>query len=439
MAKASYNELSVRLHGLPVGTLRQSRQTGRLDFSYSEAWATHPKAMPISVSMPLRTEPYDDKISTAFFAGLLPDNDSTRALIARRFQVSAMSPFGLLSAIGYDCAGALQIVRPDWPVREEMDVEPEVRFLSDIEVAEIIKALPQRPLGLDADGEFRISLAGAQHKTAVYIAPDGRVGLPLKGTPSSHILKPPIEKLAGIVQNEHFCMVLAGMLGLPVPMTSVRQFGDQMVIVIERYDRQRIGDKIRRLHQEDFCQALGIHPDLKYQKDGGPTAVDCVRLLERSQDPAADRFAMVGALAFNWLIGGTDAHAKNYSLLYGRGGVRLAPFYDLASGLAAVERPDKARLAMKIGGERKFRELMPRHWRVFAREAGVGYDVVRGNIVMMIEGLPAAVEKAVMRCRDEGVGESLVRQLADVILRQNDWARNMFVQYGDALGEARAE
>lgn len=408
--KRKYKALEVRLHGLPVGHLRQEA-TGNLTFVYTEKWVSHPGAVPISMSMPLQTDRYAPDVTTAFFAGVLPDNEDIRATLAKAFEVSPRNPFGLLSKIGHDCAGALQIVPEGTPYQR--DREQDIAWKTDDEIAAIIESLPRRPLGVTEDQEFRISLAGAQHKTAVVIQ-DDRAGLPLGDTPSTHILKPAMADLDGIVENETFCMMLADIIGLPVAKAEVLQYGDQTVICVERYDREVDDNKIiKRVHQEDFCQALGVHPDHKYESDGGPSIITCLKLLERCDDVYQSQIMFIDAIAFNFLIGGTDAHAKNYSLLLEHGGsVKLAPLYDIACGLVYPELAEGDRMSMKIGRKKKFNEVMPRHWGRLAADARLDSDMVRSRITDMANKLPAAAAKLMKTC---GIEHKMIPQIIELI------------------------
>ena len=409
--KRKYKELEVRLHGLPIGHLRQEA-TGNLTFAYTEKWATHSGAVPISMSMPLQTNRYPPDVTTAFFSGVLPDNEDIRATLAKAFEVSARNPFGLLSKIGHDCAGALQIVPEGTPYNRSD--EQVIAWKDDEEMAAIIASLPRRPLGVSEDQEFRISLAGAQHKTAVVIQ-DGKTGLPCGDTPSTHILKPAMADLDGIVENETFCMMLAQAIDLPTAKAEVLHYGDQTVICVERYDREIDEDKIiKRVHQEDFCQALGVHPDHKYESDQGPSITTCLKLLERCDDVYQSQIMFIDAIAFNFLIGGTDAHAKNYSLLLGQdGSIKLAPLYDIACGLVYPELAEGDRMSMKIGRKKKFTDVMPRHWDRLAADARLDKEMVHSRVTEMADKLPTAAAELAESC---GIEHKVIPTIIDLII-----------------------
>jgi serine/threonine-protein kinase HipA len=271
-------------------------------------------------------------------------------------------------------------------------------------------------------GQF--SLAGAQPKTALLLQ-SGRWGIPSGRIPTTHILKPPTGHFDGHAENEHICLMLARRLGLPAADTKVMRFETEIAIVIERYDRQ-IRDRVRaneiiRVHQEDVCQALGVLPTRKYQNEGGPTPADIIALLRTySTDREDDIGTFVQALGFNWLIAGTDAHAKNYSLLLSGGPrVRLAPLYDVASILpyGDVDMP-RIKLAMKIGSEYKLRQIGIRQWREFARETRVGADGLIHELRLMTKKLPDEVNAARARAREEGLDRAIIEGLAAQLIER---------------------
>jgi serine/threonine-protein kinase HipA len=368
----SADTLVTLLQGQPVGVLTRSR-TGSLHFRYDEAWRESRTAFPVSLSLPLAQTEHRQQPVEAFLWGLLPDNELVIDRWARRFQVSGRNVFGLLSHVGEDCAGAVQFVVPE-RLSELMDVRPSVQWLSEGDVAERLRGLREDQGAWRSDrdnGQF--SLAGAQPKTAL-LYQDGRWGVPSGRTPTTHILKPPTGDFDGHAENEHFCLSLARAIGLRAARSEVRQFEGEVAIVVTRYDRLDVNalspdararlpkhlDGIVRIHQEDMCQALGLLPTMKYQNEGGPSPEQIGQVFrERSSRVDADVHAFFDALVFNWVIGGTDAHAKNYSVLHGpASSLRLAPLYDVASALP-YKQIDQRRLqlAMKIGDSYKIREI----------------------------------------------------------------------------------
>ena len=344
--------LAVLLDDRVAGTLTRL-PGGRLSFEYDDRYRERPDAVPLSLSMPVQVRSHADRIITPWLWGLLPDNEAVIARWAREFHVSASSPFSLLGTpIGEDCAGAVRFA-PLNEVDRLLQQGGDVVWLSDDEVGERLRELKVDStswLGKSFTGQF--SLAGAQAKTALLFE-DGRWGVPSGATPTTHILKPAVAGLDDHDLNEHLCLDAAGRAGLIVVRTKVAHFASESAIVVDRYDRVTMDERIVRVHQEDLCQALGVPPSKKYQNEGGPGPTQVVALFRRTMPSRAAEDAVwrfVDALAWNWLIGGTDAHAKNYSLLLAGSDVRLAPLYDVASALPYRTHEKKLRLAMKLGG-----------------------------------------------------------------------------------------
>ncbi len=345
---------------------------GRFALSYDEEYSATRNPTPLSLSMTLVQRDHGDGPARAFLWGLLPDNEQVLQRWAQTYQVSAQNPFALLRYVGEDCAGAAQYVR-----RERMDAlvadRGEIRWLDADEVAERLRLLRRDPTAWHTSDTGQFSLAGAQAKTAMYFDTNtGRWGEPQGAIATTHILKPAVIGLDDHDLNEHLCLRAANLIGLPAASSYVGRFGSERVIVVERYDRLRHSDgTITRIHQEDMCQALGLPPTSKYQNDGGPTPEQIITILRNNVFPASAATAAVNhfvdALAYNWIIGGTDAHAKNYSVLLAGSQVRLAPLYDIASALAYDDMyVPKLRMAMKIGGEYGIEAASGRHWRRFA-------------------------------------------------------------------------
>jgi serine/threonine-protein kinase HipA len=387
---------------------------GRLTFVYAEAWRQAHGAYPLSLSMPLTAAEHGHKPVEAFLWGLLPDNASVLDRWARLFQVSARNAFSLMSHVGEDCAGAVQFVRPERLAYVAGQGPSEVDWLDEKEVARRLRALlaDHAAWRMPRDtGQF--SLAGAQPKTAL-LYENGRWGVPSGRTPTTHILKPPTGEFDGHAENEHVCMQLGSALGLATVNSQVMKFEDQVAIVIERYDRQRTDAGLVRVHQEDMCQALAILPTIKYENEGGPGAraiVDLMRTFSGRSDEDIQRF--VDALAFNWLIGGTDAHAKNYAMLIGaEGRARLAPLYDIASILPYDFDAQKIRSAMKIGGEYRFRDIGARQWRKLATELRLDADRLMARIGDLAGALPDALADICRTAKADGIDRPLVERLA---------------------------
>ena len=410
-------ELVTLLDGKEVGRVHNDAR-GRLTFVYDDQWRNAREAYPLSLSMPIAAKEHGRSVVEAFLWGLLPDNEQVLARWAAKFQVSARNVFALISHVGEDCAGAVQFVTPERLEAIRSGKEDKIEWLDESEVAKRMRKLREDHAAwrLPRDtGQF--SLAGTQPKTALLLQND-RWGIPSGRIPTTHILKPPTGHFDGHAENEHICLMLARNLGLPAAQSKVMRFKDEVAIVVERYDRQQSGNDIVRVHQEDICQALGVMPTKKYQNEGGPSAANIVELLRTySTDRDADLDTFGAALGFNWLIAGTDAHAKNYSLLLSGPDVRLAPLYDIASILPYDEVDLRnAKLAMKIGGEYKVSQIGLRQWQKFAREVRADVGQLVEVLISMAKQLPDEVTAARSRAREEGLDNALIERLATQLI-----------------------
>lgn len=368
--------LDVYLHDERAGVLE------RLDgavmrFTYDRDWLAA-AAAPISLSLPLRAEPYEDSDCRPFFSGLLPEGEFLRS-IARTFHISAENPFTVLQEIGGECAGAVSLVTPDSDPPFASVPSPE--WLSDQRLASLLAGLPARPLlaGPDDDEGLRLSLAGTRDKLPV-LRKDDRVGITRGRPPSTHIIKMPPPEIPGLVANEAYCMALARQAGLPVA-TALPVCADHLeALLVERYDRIQEGVQVRRIHQEDFCQASGRPPEMKYESEGGPGVAECGALIrEHAAGPGAALMELLNALFFNLLIGNADAHSKNYSLLLeGPEAPRLAPLYDLLSTRVYGRRFGR-KMAMKYGGEYRPDRIRGRHLDRLADDLEIADRRVRAH------------------------------------------------------------
>jgi serine/threonine-protein kinase HipA len=377
------SELAVYWESRLVGHLKQDANRF-LVFRYAPEWLTSSARTPISLSLPLQEEPFLNNKAAPFFSNLLPET-GVRALIAQRLGVSVGNDFKLLEALGGDCAGALSLLLPE----QKPDTDGSYELLSSEKLRQMIEQMPQRPLLSPGEG-LRLSLAGVQNKLPVYMKED-KFYLPHGAKASSHILKPPIDKVDHSVENEVFCMRLAAQLGMPT--AKARFWPDPTPLFLtERYDRAHSGDHLTRLHQEDFCQALGFGSDHKYETEGGPTLKMCFALVDKySASPALDKQRLLQWLVFNTVIGNNDAHGKNISLLLSQNGVRLAPFYDLLS--TAIYPGISQKLAMKVGTENRPNWIMRRHWEEFAIDANVAPRAVFAVAEDLIEKWPVAFDQ----------------------------------------------
>lgn len=399
-----------------MGEIRRS-PGGRLTFVYDEDWRRSPGAYPLSLSMPLVIAEHEHGRIEPWLWGLLPDNEAILARWGQRFQVSSRNAFALLSAVGEDCAGAIQLAPPDRVSTLIEAGKGSVAWLSSRDIAERLALLrkDQSAWRVARDtGQF--SLAGAQPKTALLF--DGkRWGVPSGRMATTHILKPPIEAFDGHAENEHICLALAQALDIPAARSQVLRFENEVAIVVERYDRLRSRAGIRRLHQEDLCQALGVPPTKKYQSEGGPSATEMLEVIRsHSGQPQEDAWTFARAQVFNWLIGGTDAHAKNFSVLIGTGGrVRLAPLYDVASTLAYDFDPRKLKLATKIGGKYLLEEIGPRQWEKFATEARLPKQDVLSVAQEMTRSLPPAIHDVAADARKSGLDHRVIARMIEIL------------------------
>jgi serine/threonine-protein kinase HipA len=405
------HELDVWLFANRVGTL--ALIDGRLNFCYTPGWLSHQNAVALSASLPLQAEPFDDRKTRPFFAGLLPEGQMRR-LIAQLFQVSDQNDFALLDHIGGECAGAVTFLEPG----QALPATPgndDVQWLSDDEVVAILDELPHRPMLAGKDG-LRLTLAGAQDKLPVVF--DGAcIGLPRRGTPSSHILKPAIHAVQDSVINEGFCMALAEAMRLKPAKSTVHRVLDRSILLVERYDRLIDAQGHRqRLHQEDFCQALSVVPEMKYQNEGGPDLAQCFDLVRRATRPSAPQILrLLDYVIFNALIGNHDAHAKNFSLLYSGKAPVLAPFYDTLS--TAVYPTLTPKMAMKIGSKYKFSEVQARHWEQFAQSLGLTKAQARRRILEIARSLPATARK-LQSDHGHGFSSNAVVEQINVLVEQ---------------------
>jgi serine/threonine-protein kinase HipA len=408
-----------------VGTLTDENSRGHV-FAYDAGWLGSRSPLPLSLSLPLQREPFIPELSKAFFANLLPEGQ-LRDHFASKYRVSADDDFGLLSALGGDCAGALAL----YPGGPEFSLEskaPSYKPLTEDDLGKLLdEAYIMDPSFLGEEERTRLSLAGVQDKLPVAIFGD-TISLPLDGSPSTHILKPPNHRFPTLVENEAFCMTLAGEMGLAVPVVSLRRIRDgESVYLVARYDRSIGRDgQVSRIHQEDFCQATGTSFRRKYEERGGPGFQACFQVVGRCRNPLADRIKLVELAIFNYLIGNADCHAKNISLLYDSGpNPSLAPFYDLVcTGIYNLSR----QMAMGIGGAYDPRDVDAKAWADFAAQAGIrSPKPVMAALKRMagaISGKAAETAKGMIERYGEnpvyGQIIEVIEQRAAVVLRQGD-------------------
>lgn len=408
--------------------LMQGRHMGRLGmddhghphFAYDPHWLASDDAFPLSISLPLNRPTHPSATVAAVIWGLLPDNDSTLQGWGSRFHVSPRNPVALLAHVGEDCAGAVQFVTPERLPQVLSGAADGIERLTSADVAARLSQV-RRDVGsgrwLGDIGQF--SLAGAQAKIALLRLDDGWA-VPSGRIPTTHILKPPGTDYTGFVENEMFCLRLARAMGMPTAASEQWDLAGETAICVERYDRLQTDTGWVRVHQEDFCQALGVMPQIKYQNQGGPGAADLAAVLwAHASQPRRDVELLFNALVFNYLIGGTDAHAKNYSLLLGSGGaIRLAPLYDISSALPYPQlQKRKIKLAMKMGSHYRWWDIRLDDWRAMATAMRLDSDAALKTLAAMCLQLPGVADHERRRLQQDGIDhpvlETLVQEIKD--------------------------
>lgn len=398
--------LHILMNGIEVGILEKS-QKGVLQLTYHQDWLERPGARPLSLSLPLIGQSYTGDIVYNFFDNLLPDNQQIRARIQARFQIPTNQPFDLLKNIGKDCVGAIQLVSgPLKAFKKDIQYKP----LSESQIASLLKNYRVNPLGMrENDEDFRISIAGAQEKTA-FLFHNNQWCEPLNETPTTHIFKLPIGMiehqqmdLRDSCENEWLCSQLAKAYGLPAADCDILHFEDMKVLSVKRFDRQLSQDQswIMRLPQEDMCQALGISNNLKYQSDGGPGIKNIMDLLLGSAKVIEDRELFFRAQVFFWLIAGIDGHAKNFSLFIEPGGrYRLTPLYDIISAYPMIQKKQlqikKIKMAMALQDKNKhylWHTILRRHFRKTAHHAHFSEDKAEQIIDEMLQQTDSVINR----------------------------------------------
>ena len=402
------------LNGELAGTLLR-KDNGNLQFRYDSKYVEG-KRPPLSLNLPLRSEAYSHRDCLVFFGNLLPEED-VRAQIALATGISAANDYRLLERFGGDVAGAVTLLPDGSGPRDEPDsLEP----LSPERLDEVLSDLPQRPLAVDEKGEVRMSLAGAQSKLPVVESGEGFALPHGSGHPTTHILKPEPPRFPGLVANEFFCMRLAKEVGLQVAEVSRAETSSRLpFLIVTRYDRDLTHDPIRRLHQEDLCQALGRLYVEKYQHEGGPGVRDSMELIDRTAVPARDREQFWMALVFNVLIGNCDAHGKNYSLLFYSPAPSLAPLYDLLSTSVYDELTE--RLAMSIDGATELEEVEGVVWGQLAGEVGFAQRFQVQRMEPFVDRVRKAAEDLAVHPEHD---EPLVAEIVSGIRRRSERFRS---------------
>ncbi|MBL0499258.1 type II toxin-antitoxin system HipA family toxin [Aeromonas caviae] len=421
--------LAVYMNGYRVGTFTKTT-SGAHQFQYHESWLAQSGCRPISLSMPLRHQVYRGDEAYNFFDNLLPDNPEVRNRVVARYQAASTQPFDLLSCIGQDSVGALQLVTEGNAVPDVRRID--YKTLSDDELEQILTSYKSGiPLGMVREQEeFRISIAGAQEKTALLYL-DGSWCLPLNATPTTHIIKLPIGKieshsysidLSQSVENEYICALIAKEFGLPVPHCFMMQVGQVKALAVERFDRRYAADRswIMRLPQEDFCQVLNVPSARKYESHGGPGITDIMTILLGSATPEQDRYLFMKSQVLFWLLAATDGHAKNFSVfIEPEGRFRLTPFYDILSMYPAFGgrglHPRDVTLAMGLtatkGKKYAIEQIFPRHFYQTAK--AVGFEKVQ--MEMILNEMASSLDEVISAVRQQ-LPDTFPAQIADSIL-----------------------
>ena len=396
------NSLNVFLNDEHIGILEKDGYGG-VNFQYSNNIDRI-----LSLSLPIQKEPFENKQCRGFFNGLLPESEHTRIAIGKKYGINPKNDFSILQAIGYDCAGAVSFFDSDdeqTPSKYlqksyEIDYTP----LSDDELEKFINELPQKPLATGIE-DMRLSLAGAQDKTSVIVV-NGQIGIPKDNVPTSHIIKPAINGFNGTIENEFICIKAAEKLGIKVPDVKIGYANKTKYFLIQRYDREVIDNKIKRIHQEDFCQASNIPSAYKYQSEGGVDFKRCFEILRVTSQPAVAINQFIQLMIFNYLIGNNDAHGKNFSILhYDNGEIKFAPAYDILCSEVYPGLSNK--MAMKIGGHYKHDEILLRHFKKLANENNINFTQLKKVIKNQCKTLPDIVNGAINSFENE-IGKNIL-------------------------------
>ena len=395
-------QLSVYLYNQHVGDLRDIANA-QLEFSYTSEYLNNP-SLALSNSLPLKAETFTDSECRAFFAGLLPDDQELDNL-ARYLKVSKNNVFKLLSEVGGECAGAVSLFsKPQNSETANTEQPLSDLKLDELQLEKILLSASTRPV-MGVDEKVRLSLAGAQTKIAVVVVGESFF-LSSPSQPSTHIIKPPAKGFESLVQNEHFCMQLAQQVGIEAPESKVIKLGETHVYQVQRYDRSTDAGTTKRIHQEDFCQALNVSPENKYESEGGPSLKNCFDLiLNKSAAPALDYQQLLDRVIFNYLIGNNDAHAKNLSLIYKKQRPRLAPAYDLVCTSVYPELNQK--MAMKIGGRCKSEDLQLRHWQSLVPDTSTAKQTLSSRINRMCKRVEEALGGKMLEPKEHEVTEQI--------------------------------
>ncbi|MCY7297195.1 type II toxin-antitoxin system HipA family toxin [Alteromonas sp. a30] len=439
--KSHTSTLYCLMNGYLVGELRQKQ--GRLCFQYAPSWLNTEGSRAISLSIPLQAEEIRTNAVTSYFDNLLPDNDKIRQRIVDRLGAQSTSTFDLLAQIGGDCVGALELTKTPPETSLSNSTQPSIKTLaitplSEAEIAQQVRnSRTNNTLGMDSNDDFRISLAGAQEKTALTLW-QGKWHKPHSKTPTTHIFKPPIYhhenmglNLSSSVDNEWFCLTFLRHLGIPTASAEIHKFEDQKVLVVARFDRKTHQEQILRLPQEDMCQALGRSSGSKYEEHGGPSALDIMNVLKLSKHTITDReYFFKTQLAF-WLLAAIDGHAKNFSIFLQANGFCLTPLYDVMSAYPYFSshsqggniQKQKVKMAMKVHSKNthyRWNDIQKRHWYSHGKYLVLSENTVGSIIANLTSNVEPALEKTFTEASelfDENVGSQIAEMVGKTLLK----------------------
>ena len=403
--KSHTKQLYCSMNNVLVGTLKLNK--GRMSFQYDPQWLTVIGTRALSLSLPLQSSEIKSDAVHAYFDNLLPDNDVIRKHMVDRLGAQSTSPFDLLATVGGDCIGAISLTHE--PPLEALPAIS-LKAINEADIAQTIRdTRVDNVLGMRSDDDFRISLAGAQEKTALTLW-KGQWHKPQGQTATTHIFKPPIFHhqqmnidLSSSVDNEWFCLTFLANLGLPVAKVAIQSFEDQRVLVVERFDRRITDSQIIRLPQEDMCQALGRVSGSKYEEKGGPGALAIMDLLKFSSSAIQDRYNFLMSQIVFWLLGAIDGHAKNFSIFLQADGYRLTPFYDVMSAypyfgqgpLNKSLQKKKIKMAMKVHSKNNhyhWYNIQKRHWLAHGKYLGMPEENVQSIFDHLLDKTEHALE-----------------------------------------------
>lgn len=395
-----------------VGTLYRHKK-GSVVFQYSQDWIGN-ECAPVSLSLPCRKEKFAPGISTAFFENLLPESNA-RTILAFRNRFDKKDTYSFLENFGEDCAGALSIIpedqEPDFTPGQYVNITQEL-----IEALEKIMVDPERYKLFPEMKQAKLSLAGAQDKLPVYLK-GTQLFLPKNsGSATTHIIKPINAGFTDLPRNEAFCMELAQRSGFPIPNSKIMKINGHELFVVDRYDRQVVNKEIVRIHQEDFCQAMGYPAERKYQESGGPGFAECRELIDEylSNKGVANRLLFIRMVIFNYIIGNHDAHGKNFSILHDNG-FELAPFYDLVS---TQVYPLDNKFAMAIGQTFRLDRIKDHSFEVFAKNMNIRLNLLK-TLIKEICGVVEKELKGLILAHEKNYGESKIYKDLDVVIKSN--------------------